>query len=107
MDELDFVFKKIIEIDNKATEVKENTNLVIAEKELLLNQEIQTLDDKLIGNSKAELDNRLSIAIDECEKKAELIVEEANNYCKNIQQKYKEIKDELKEIFVNEILEAQ
>ena len=107
MDELDFIFKKIIEIDNKATEVKTNTNKVIEEKEVVLNQEIVALDNNLIGNLKAELDARHSIVISECEKKAELIVEEASNYCKNIQQKYEEIKDELKEMFVNEILGAQ
>lgn len=106
MDELEFVLKKIIEIDNKATELKNNTTQIIKEKEATLNQEIKTLDDELIGKSNFELANKHDALIKETEQKAKSITDESIKYMNGLYEKYSQVKDELKALIVKEIIES-
>lgn len=104
MNELEFVFQKIIEIDNKVMKVQSNTKKTIQEKESALNQDMRDLDNGIVKKTKSKLEAKYERAIEEAEEKAGSIQEEADEVCKSMLEKYSAIKDNLTENIAKNII---
>lgn len=105
LDELEFVLRKIIEIDNKAIDLQNRTEKTINEKESLLNDEIKSLDERLNSNSNATLEREVEKKIADAHGMAKTIDTECEHQKQNIQSKYATIKDGLKKQIFKEIIE--
>ncbi len=105
MNELEFVFKKIIEIDNKSNELKSNTKKQIEAKEFELSKKIKNLDNERIQNSKIELEKKHNQSVKNSENTAKEMLKETDGLCKDIIKKYTSIKNDLKDKIVNDIIE--
>ncbi|MPW24613.1 hypothetical protein GC105_02245 [Alkalibaculum sp. M08DMB] len=106
MNELEFVFNKIIEIDNKAIEVKEKTNQLIKDKESSLTNDMKELEDKLSTELSVELKMMNEKIISDANENAKKIMDESKQFCENLIKKYELIKGELIDKIVNEIIES-
>lgn len=104
MNELEFVFQKIIEIDNKVMKVQSDTKKTIQEKESALNQDMRDFDDGIVKKTKSELEAKYERAIEKAEEKAGSIQEEADEVCKSMLEKYSAIKDNLTENIAKNII---
>lgn len=105
LDELEFVLRKIIEIDNRAIDLQNRTEQTISEKEALLNDEIKNLDEQLNSNSNTKLEREVQKKIAQAHDMAKAISTESEQQKQNIQSKYAAIKDVLKKQIFNEIIE--
>lgn len=105
LDELEFVLRKIIEIDNKAIDLQNRTEQTLNEKEALLNEEIKNVDERLNSNSNAKLEKEVHKKIEDARNTAKAINMESEQQKKKIQSKYASIKDELKKQLFNEMIE--
>lgn len=105
MNELEFVFKKIIEIDNKSNELKASTKKQINDKESELTNKIKSFSNECKYNSKTDLEKKHALSVKDSENTAKEMLKETDDLCKNIIKKYTSIKKELKEKIVNDIIE--
>lgn len=104
LDELEFVLRKIIEIDNKAIDLQNRTEQTIHEQETLLNDQIKNLDEELNKNSKKTLEREVQKKVANAHSMVKSINTELEEEKQNIKNKYAEIKDVLKWQIFNEII---
>lgn len=106
MKELEYVLNKIVEIDSKATQVKKLTDVSIGNMKEGLEKEIKRFDDELIDRSKKELEKEYLEIMEESQIQAEQIIQDSVNYISELLVKYEEVKEELKQTLLNEIIES-
>ncbi|HHT50613.1 MAG TPA: hypothetical protein GXZ78_03940 [Eubacteriaceae bacterium] len=104
MNELDFVFKKVIEIDRKSNEIKAKTKKEIADKEMELKNKLKALDDKELQGLKIELEKKYTLAIKDAKNSARKMLEETDKQASQIIENYNSIKDQLKQKLSKEII---
>lgn len=104
MNELDFVFKKVIEIDRKSNEIKAKTKKEIADKEMELKNKLKALDDKELQGLKIELEKKYTLAIKDAKNSARKMLEETDKQASQIIENYNFIKDQLKQKLSKEII---
>src|SRR5690554_2901782 len=104
MNELDFVFKKVIEIDRKSNEIKAKTKKEIADKEMELKNKLKAIDDKELQGLKIELEKKYTLAIKDAKNSARKMLEETDKQASQIIENYNSIKDQLKQKLSKEII---
>lgn len=104
MNELDFVFKKVIEIDRKSNEIKAKTKKEIADKDMELKNKLKALDDKELQGLKIELEKKYTLAIKDAKNSARKMLEETDKQASQIIENYNSIKDQLKQKLSKEII---
>lgn len=107
MNELEFVFQRIIEIDDKVVQLKVDTGQKIQEKNLKFQQEMKKLDEKQSENVKIELEKKHDKVLQQAKENGNLILREAEGRCKNMLEKYSTIKDPLKEKILKDIIASE
>ena len=105
MNELEYILKRIVEIDDKAIDLRNQTEQSVEEKKALLNEDIEGMEKKLVGDSKAELDKKGKLKIAEAQKVAESISTDYKRRCQRLRENYLMVKDRLKEQICKEMIE--
>ncbi|MFZ7131739.1 MAG: hypothetical protein ACOWWR_05220 [Eubacteriales bacterium] len=104
MNELEFVLNKIIDIDNKSSQVKNNTVETIQQKETTLNNALKDLENSYLSKTKNEMQRQYEEIMQQSKKETEKIIKDAETDCKMIMEKYNAIKNGLKDEILQEIL---
>lgn len=103
MDELEFVLRRIVEIDHKVNDLQSKAKKTMEDQEMALLQKLNDYDDERMEDIRKDLEIKYHHALERAEKQARQIQENTERQCRDILDHYKIIKSPLKEAIFNEL----